>query len=150
MICMAAAETLVICKRAGIDEKTTFDAIRASTGNSFVWETAVPMICQGTYDPSFTLDLHCKDNQLVHDFAKRHNVPIELMGHVQQMFNRGLSKYGPDAPCYIPAKLIEDDCGESLQNDAFKDWHYSIENVDGSAVIRHKGIDVTRTGHPMI
>jgi len=150
MICIAAAEALIICKRAGMDEKTAFDAFRASTGNSFVFETAVPMICQGTYDPSFTLDLHCKDNQLVHDFARRLGVPIELLGHVQQMYNRALSKYGPDAPCYIPAKLVEDACHESLQNDAFKDWSYSIENVDGSAVIRHKGIDTPRTGHPMI
>ena len=150
MICIAAAEALMICKRAGMDEKTTFDAFRASTGNSFVLETAIPMICQGTYDPSFTLDLHCKDNQLVHDSARRLGVPIELLGHVQQMYNRALSKYGPDAPCYIPAKLVEDACQESLQNDAFKDWSYSIENVDGSAVIRHKGIETVRTGHPMI
>merc|ERR1712080_393182 len=48
MTCIAAAEALVVCKRAGMDEKTTWDAIRASTGNSFVWETAVPMIFRVT------------------------------------------------------------------------------------------------------
>ena len=149
MFCVAASEALVLCKRIGMDEKTTFDAIRAGAGNSFAWETAVPYMCQGIYDDSFTLDLHCKDNQLMFDIAKRSGVPVELMGHVQQIYNRALAEYGGESPCYIPAKLMEDVCGESFKNDAFKDWSYSIENIDGSLVIRHHGIETPRTGHPI-
>ena len=30
-----------------------------SAGNSYVFETEVPLIYNGTYDPGFTIDLHC-------------------------------------------------------------------------------------------
>ena len=54
--------------------KTFWDCIRASAGNSFVWETGGPMVMQGTYDPSFTIDLQSKDNQLGYDMAKKYKV----------------------------------------------------------------------------
>ena len=54
--------------------KTFWDAIRSSSGNSFVWETGGPMVMQGNYDPSFDMALHCKDNQLCYDIAKKHKV----------------------------------------------------------------------------
>lgn len=149
MITIAAAESLVICKKAGMGVKHSFDIIRATAGNSFAWETAVPMILQGDYGTAFTLDLFCKDNQLLHDIARQHNVPIELMSHVQQMYNRALSMYGPDAACYSPAKIVEDATGVRLQEDGFKDWEFSVEDVDGSLVIRHHGIETKRTGHPL-
>lgn len=142
MNCLAASEILLICKRAGIDTRTVFDCIRGSSGNSFFWETGVPMIFQGNYDPSFDLALHCKDNQLAFDLARKHKVPIALMGLVQQMFNEGLYKYGDTAPCYSPAKLLEETLGECLQREDFDNWSYSIDNVDGSSVIRHNGIDL--------
>ena len=120
-----------------------------STGNSFSWETAVPQIFAGTYDPTFDMDLACKDLQLMADAAQTHNVPIELLGHVIEIYKKGLAKYGEDAPCNIPAKLLEDQLGESLQCNGFDNWTYSIENVDGSMVIRHHGIDIERTHHPL-
>ena len=65
---------LLLAKRAGLDMKTFWDCIRASAGNSFVWETGGPMVMQGTYDPSFTIDLQSKDNQLGYDMAKKYKV----------------------------------------------------------------------------
>ena len=64
----------MLAKRAGLDMKTFWDCIRASAGNSFVWETGGPMVMQGTYDPSFTIDLQSKDNQLGYDMAKKYKV----------------------------------------------------------------------------
>ena len=64
----------LLAKRAGLDMKTFWDCIRASAGNSFVWETGGPMVMQGTYDPSFTIDLQSKDNQLGYDMAKKYKV----------------------------------------------------------------------------
>lgn len=139
---LAATEVLMICKKSAVDLKTAFDCIRASSGNSFLWETGVPMLFQGTYDPSFSVDLHCKDNQLAFELARKHKVPIELLGLVQQIYNRGLYTYGADAPCYIPAKLLEDTLNEPLQCPGFENWSYSIDNVDGSSVIRHHDIDL--------
>ena len=73
---IAAGEALMVAKKAGLDLKTFWDAIRSSSGNSFVWETGGPMVMQGTYDPSFDIALHCKDNQLCYDIARNHKVGI--------------------------------------------------------------------------
>ena len=40
--------------------------------------------------------------------------------------------------------MLEDNLNESLHCEDFKDWTYSIDDVDGSAVIRHHGIKLTQ------
>ena len=40
--------------------------------------------------------------------------------------------------------MLEDNLNESLNCEAFKDWTYSIDDVDGSAVIRHHGITLSQ------
>ena len=37
-------EVLCVCKKAGLDMKLVFDAMRVSSGNSFCWETEVEKI----------------------------------------------------------------------------------------------------------
>ena len=54
---LAMGEVFMVGKRAGVDMRVMWDAIRASSGNSFVWETGGPMLMQGTYDPSFSIAL---------------------------------------------------------------------------------------------
>ena len=125
--------------------RTMFDCIRASAGNSFVFETGGPMLMQGTYDPSFTIALQCKDNRLGYQMATKHKVPMEILGHAMQAYNTALSKYGDEAPCYIPPKMLEEACHTDLRCEEFKDWEYSIQNVDGSSVIRHHGIEIKRS-----
>lgn len=53
-------------------------------------------------------------------------------------------RYGETAPCYSSAKMLEDNLNESLYCEDFKDWTYSIDDVDGSAVIRHHNIRLTQ------
>jgi 3-hydroxyisobutyrate dehydrogenase-like beta-hydroxyacid dehydrogenase len=40
-------------------------------GNSYVWETEVPLVFNQTFDPDFTLALHCKDLGIGYDISKR-------------------------------------------------------------------------------
>ena len=40
--------------------------------------------------------------------------------------------------------MLEDNLNESLHCEDFKDWTYSIDDVDGSAVIRHHNIKLTQ------
>jgi len=141
----AMGEVFMIGKRAGVDMRTMFDCIRASSGNSFVWETGGPMLMQGTYDPSFSLALQCKDNRLGYQIATKHKVPLQILGHAMNMYNTALYKYGDDAPCYINPKMLEEDLGVDLRCEGFEDWKYSIQNIDGSSVIRHHGIEIKRT-----
>ena len=159
----AMGEVFMIGKRAGVDMRTMWDCIRASSGNSFVWETGGPMLMQGTYDPSFSIALQCKDNRLGYQIATKHRVPLEILGHAMQAYNKTMYTYGDDAPCYSTPRLLEEALGVDLRLnilawssgryltchvtrcEGFEDWKYSIQNVDGSAVIRHHGIDIKRT-----
>ena len=51
----------MLAKKSGIDLESFFHAIRLSAGNSYVFETEVPLVFNQTFDPDFTLALHCKD-----------------------------------------------------------------------------------------
>ena len=59
-------------------------------------------------------------------------------------FNRAMYQYGEDAPCYSSVKMLEESLNQSLHCEDFKNWSYGIDNVDGSAVIRHHGIDLSQ------
>ena len=61
---VAMGEALMIAKRNKIDMAKFFEAIRFSAGNSYVIETEAPLVFNGSYDPEFSLELHCKDLKL--------------------------------------------------------------------------------------
>ena len=71
-------EALVTSKMAGMDLNVAYEAIRISSGNSFVHETESQVILNGSRDISFTMDLVLKDVSLFQEVADRHNVPLEI------------------------------------------------------------------------
>jgi len=83
---VAAGEALMLARRGGIDLGTAFEAIRASSGNSFVHETESQVILSGSYDIGFTMDLACKDLGLAHELGRALGVPLEVAGLVEQLF----------------------------------------------------------------
>ncbi len=54
---VSVAEALTTAAAAGMDLNTTYEAIRISSGNSFVHETEGQVILNGSRDISFTMDL---------------------------------------------------------------------------------------------
>ena len=58
--------------------KTTYEAIKISSGNSFVHETESQVILNGSYNISFTMDLVLKDMGLFNDLSIKNNIPLEL------------------------------------------------------------------------
>ena len=42
-------------------------------------------------------------------------VPLEVIGQAHQIFKKALYKYGEDASCYIPPKMLEEAVNEKLQ-----------------------------------
>ncbi len=75
---VSLSEALVTAKVAGMDLNTTYEAIRISSGNSFVHETESQVILNGSRDINFTLDLVLKDLSLFQAVADRGAVPLEL------------------------------------------------------------------------
>ncbi|MEM1278288.1 MAG: NAD(P)-dependent oxidoreductase, partial [Pseudomonadota bacterium] len=58
---ISCAEALTTCKAAGMDLNTAYEAIKISSGTSFVHETESQVILNGSRDISFTMDLVLKD-----------------------------------------------------------------------------------------
>jgi 3-hydroxyisobutyrate dehydrogenase len=91
---LSLCEAMVTAKVAGMDLNTTYEAIRISSGNSFVHETETQVILNGSRDISFTMDLVCKDIGLFNDVAERGNLKLELAPLIEQIFKDGQARYG--------------------------------------------------------
>ncbi len=91
---LSLCEALVTSKVAGMDLNTTYEAIRISSGNSFVHETESQVILNGSRDISFTMDLVCKDIGLFNDVAKRGGLELELAPLMERIFQEGQERYG--------------------------------------------------------
>ena len=63
-------EALMTAKKAGMDLNTAYEAIRISSGNSFVHETESQLILNGSRDVNFTMDLVLKDMSLFNALAE--------------------------------------------------------------------------------
>jgi 3-hydroxyisobutyrate dehydrogenase len=118
---VAAGEAMMLAARAGIDLKDAFEAIKASSGNSFVHETESQVILSGTYDIGFTLDLACKDLGLVRRLAADLEVPTELADLVERRFVRARQRYGAEAWSPRVVQLLEDQVGTVLRSPGFPD-----------------------------
>jgi 3-hydroxyisobutyrate dehydrogenase len=92
---VALAEALTTCKAMGMDMNTTYEAIRISSGNSFVHETESQVILNGSRDIGFTMDLVIKDVGLFDQLAQDHKVPLELSPLIVKLFKDAAAKYGP-------------------------------------------------------
>ena len=92
---VALAEALTVCKAAGLDMNTTYEAIRISSGNSFVHETESQVILNGSRDINFTMDLVSKDVGLFDSIAQQNHVPVELSPLIVSIFKDGEARFGP-------------------------------------------------------
>lgn len=91
---LTCCEALVTMKAAGIDLNTTYEAMKISSGTSFVHETESQVILNGSRDISFTMDLVKKDIGLFQKLAEDAGVPLEISPLMVDIFNDGIAKYG--------------------------------------------------------
>jgi 3-hydroxyisobutyrate dehydrogenase len=115
----ALAEALTVCKVAGMDMNTAYEAIRISSGNSFVHETESQVILNGSRDISFTMDLVIKDVGLFDQLAQDLHVPLELSPLVLSIFKDGATKYGPREHSPNIIRRIEERCGVKVLGQGF-------------------------------
>ncbi len=108
------SEALVTARAAGMDLNTAYEAIRISSGNSFVHETESQVILNGSRDISFTMDLVVKDVSLFQDLAERHGVPLEVSPLLRDIFLDGQARYGPREWSPNIIRRLEDATGLSI------------------------------------
>jgi 3-hydroxyisobutyrate dehydrogenase len=116
---ISVTEALTTMAAAGIDLATTFEAIKISSGNSFVHETESQLILNGSRDIGFTMDLVLKDIGLFQAIADRHEVPLELNPMMIDIFRDGAARYGGSAWSDDIIRRLEDATGLSITADGF-------------------------------
>lgn len=87
-------EALITSKKAGLNLNTTYEAIRISSGNSFVHETESQVILNGSRNINFTMDLVLKDISLFQAIADRAGVALEISPMLIEIFKDGIERFG--------------------------------------------------------
>ncbi len=116
---VAAGEALMLAKRGGLDLAQAFHVIAASSGASFVHETELQLILNGSYNINFTMDLACKDLGFAMGFGREFGVPLDLAALTTQTFIRAREAYGGDAWSTQVVKLLEDALKTDLRAPGF-------------------------------
>lgn len=89
----ALSEALLLGKKAGVDPKVIYEAIRSGLAGSTVMEAKAPMMIDGNYKPGFRVELHIKDlaNALETGHEVGANMPLtsQVMEMLQWLKSNG-------------------------------------------------------------
>ena len=116
---LTCCEALVTMKAAGMDLATTYEAMKISSGTSFVHETESQLILNGSRDVSFTMDLILKDLGLFQTIAERNNVPLEMSPMIIDIMKDGQLRYGERANTDDIIRRLEEATGLSILAEGF-------------------------------
>jgi 3-hydroxyisobutyrate dehydrogenase len=116
---VSCAEALTVAKAAGMNLNVAYEALKISSGTSFVHETESQVILNGSRDISFTMDLVAKDIGLFQEVADRAQVPLELNPLLIAIFQDGISRFGPRELSPNIIKRLEEATGLSIQAPGF-------------------------------
>ena len=113
------SEALVTCKLAGMDLNTSYEAIRISSGTSFVHETESQVILNGSRDINFTMDLVSKDIGLFQAVAERAGIELEISPMLIDIFKDGEARYGAREWSPNIIRRLEEAAGVEILADGF-------------------------------
>ncbi|MCF3593320.1 NAD(P)-dependent oxidoreductase [Rhodobacteraceae bacterium LMO-12] len=132
-------EALTTMAAAGMDLGVTYEAIKASSGNSFVHETESQLILSGSRCVDFTMDLVLKDIGLFQDIADRNGVPLELSPMIIDLMRDGQTRYGTRAQSDRMIERLEEATGLSITSPGFP-----AELIDDEPEERGNEVSVVR------
>jgi len=81
----AVAEAFTLARKAGVDPKRVFEAIKGGLAGSTVMNAKAPMILEGNFTPGFKIDLHIKDLNNALDTGHSVGSPLPLTAQVMEM-----------------------------------------------------------------
>lgn len=116
---LTVCEAMVTMKAAGLDLATTYEAIKISSGTSFVHETESQVILNGSRDIGFSMGLVQKDIGLFQQIAEDHGVPLEISPMMVDIFKDGIARYGFDAQSDDIIKRLEEPTGLDITAPGF-------------------------------
>ncbi len=135
----AVAEALTVAKKVGLDMNVAYEAIKASSGNSFVHETESQVILNGSRDINFTMDLVVKDIGLFDQLARDNDVALDFSPLLVSVFKQAMEEFGPREFSPNIIRRYEEPCGIKVLGNQFPDEMLDDEPEEPGAEVVVKG-----------
>jgi len=108
LVAQGIGEALMLGAKGNLDLTTLHDVLSHSCAQSYVVDSYIPKVLDGSYDESFSLGLAKKDMHLIGQLGEHLTVDMPLGDLVLKSYETALKTYGFDAPHLSIVKLIED------------------------------------------
>jgi len=81
-----AAEAIALAARAGADPKAVYEVIAHGAGNSVMFESRVPRVLAGDFEPRGVIGIFLKDVGAVLDMGRELRAPLPMTAAAYQLF----------------------------------------------------------------
>lgn len=113
----AVSEALVLAKKAGLDPRVVYEAIKGGLAGSTVLDAKGSMMIEGNFTPGFRVKLHEKDLNNALITGKDLGVPLPVTALVQQMIGSLMNEGKGDNDHAAIANFIEDMAATTIAGD---------------------------------
>jgi 3-hydroxyisobutyrate dehydrogenase-like beta-hydroxyacid dehydrogenase len=103
----AAAEALLMARRAGLDLGLVLDVLTRSAATSRMLEVRGPLVAREEFPPQMKLDLFMKDLHLIQEAARSVGAPLPLTDAAERLYTAALRAGHGGADLSVVVKAIE-------------------------------------------
>ena len=115
LVAQGIGEALMLGAKGQLNLDVLYDVLTQSCAQSYVVDSYIPKVLDGSYDPSFTLGLASKDMNLISSLGAELDVPLELGKLVTKSYQDAVERFGSDQPHLKIVKRIEEAAQQMLR-----------------------------------
>ena len=116
LVAQGIGETLMLGAKANLDLSVLHSVLMSSCARSYVVESYIPKVLDGSYDTSFALGLAQKDMRLITELGRHLEVKMPLADKVYSTYQEATSVYGASAPHLSIVRLMEEQHDQILRS----------------------------------
>ena len=116
LVAQGIGEALMMGAKADLDLDILHNVLQNSCAQSYVVDSYIPKVLDGSYDQSFALGLATKDMRLITELGSHLGIEMTLADKVYNTYQTATKKYGPEVPHLSVLKLIEEQSDQLLRS----------------------------------
>ena len=116
LVAQGIGETLMLGAKANLDLSVLHSVLMSSCARSYVVESYIPKVLDGSYDTSFALGLAEKDMRLITELGQHLEVRMPLGDKVYNTYQEATKVYGATAPHLSIVRLMEEQHDQILRS----------------------------------
>ncbi len=116
LVAQGIGEALMMGAKAELDLDVLHNVLQNSCAQSYVVDSYIPKVLDGSYDQSFALGLATKDMRLITELGAHLGIDMTLGNKVYSTYQAATEKYGAEVPHLSVLRLIEEQSGQQLRS----------------------------------